>query len=136
MIKKTITYQDYNGVARAEDFYFNLNRAEVIELEAATPGGLKHFLEEMVQTKDNHKLIEFVKELIRMSYGVKSPDGKYFTKTEESWTAFRYSEAFVELFLELGNNAEAATEFVNGIIPQEILKATEPAQGTNLNLIK
>ena len=25
MIKKTVTYTDYNGVERTENFYFNLN---------------------------------------------------------------------------------------------------------------
>lgn len=136
MYSKEINYKDYNGIQRTEKFYFNLSRVEVLELEAATPGGLKQFLENMAETKDNHKLIEFIKELIRLSYGVKSPDGKYFRKSEEIWEEFRYSEAFVELFLSLGEDSRAASEFVNGIIPQEILNTETPENAVKLTLME
>ena len=136
MYSKEINYKDYNGIQRTEKFYFNLSRVEVLELEAATPGGLKQFLENMAETKDNHKLIEFIKELIRLSYGVKSPDGKYFRKSEEIWEEFRYSEAFVELFLSLGEDSRAASEFVNGIIPQEILNTETPENAAKLTLME
>ena len=136
MYSKEITYKDYNDIKRTEKFYFNLSRVEVLELEAATPGGLKQFLENMAETKDNHKLIEFIKELIRLSYGVKSPDGKYFRKSEEIWEEFRYSEAFVELFLSLGEDSRAASEFVNGIIPQEILNTETPENAAKLTLME
>ena len=33
MIKKTITYTDYNGVSRTEDFWFNLTTAELMKME-------------------------------------------------------------------------------------------------------
>lgn len=136
MYSKEINYKDYNGIQRTEKFYFNLSRVEVLELEAATPGGLKQFLENMAETKDNHKLIEFIKELIRLSYGVKSPDGKYFRKTEEIWEEFRYSEAFVELFLSLGEDSRAASEFVNGIIPQEILNTETQENAAKFTLME
>ena len=33
MLKKTITYEDFNGVERKEDFYFNLSKAEIMEMQ-------------------------------------------------------------------------------------------------------
>ena len=40
MLKKTITYTDYNGNSRTEDFSFNLNEAELAEMVVSVDGGL------------------------------------------------------------------------------------------------
>ena len=40
MLKKTITYTDYNDNERTEDFYFNFSKAELTEMELSTVGGL------------------------------------------------------------------------------------------------
>ena len=45
MLKKTIKYNDYNGVERNEDFYFNLSQAELMEMEMSTTGGLTETIE-------------------------------------------------------------------------------------------
>lgn len=117
MIKKTIKYTDYNDLEREEDFYFNLNKAEVTEWENSVDGGLSARMEKIVATADQTKLVPLFKDIILRSYGEKSPDGRRFIKSEELSTAFSQTEAFVNLFMELSGNAEAAAEFVNGITP-------------------
>jgi len=117
MLKKTITYTDYDGNQRTEDFYFNLSKAEVTEMEMSTEGGLTKMLEKIVQEKDAKRIIETFKDLILKAHGQKSPDGKRFIKTQELRDAFSQTEAYSELFMELAMNAEAAAAFVNGIIP-------------------
>lgn len=117
MLKKTITYEDFNGNARTEDFYFNLTRAEIAEMELATPGGLTQLLEKIVSTVDTKAISELFKDLILRSYGEKSPDGKRFIKNQELRDGFSQTNAYSDLFLELASGSEAATAFVNGIIP-------------------
>ena len=118
MLKKTISFTDFDGNQRTEDFYFNLTKAEVTEMEMTVEGGLGKKLERIIQEQDMEKIIKEFKEIIRKAYGVKSPDGRRFIKNQEVFEAFEQTEAYSELFMELATNAEAAAEFVNGIIPQ------------------
>lgn len=117
MFKKTIKYTDYNGEERKEDFYFNLNKAELLEMQLSMDGGLKAFLEEIIQTKSTPKLVEMFKKIIMMSYGEKSADGKHFMKSDEIRQKFECSEAYSELFMELATDSDSAAEFVNALLP-------------------
>lgn len=117
MIKKTITYTDYNGVVRTEDFYFNLTKAEVVEIETEVPGGLTEYLKKIAAEQDPGKLVEKFKWFILRTVGVKSPDGKRFVKSQEVRDAFEQTEAYSELFMELAQDADAAAKFINGVIP-------------------
>lgn len=120
MLKKTIKYTDYNGVERTEDFYFNLTRAEIMEMEMSTAGGLAEAIKRIVAAKDAPAIIKIFKELILKAYGEKSPDGKRFNKSEEISTAFSQTEAYSQLFMELSVDADAAAKFINGIIPSNM----------------
>lgn len=117
MLKKTITYTDYDGNERTEDFYFNLSKAEVAEMEMSKDGGMVKELERIVAAQDGKRIIEAFKGLILKAYGEKSPDGRRFIKSDELRDAFSQTEAYSDLFMELSLNADAAAEFVNGIIP-------------------
>lgn len=125
MIKKTISYTDYNGVERTEDFYFNLTKAEVMEMEMSTKGGLAEMIQRIVAAQDQPAIIKIFKDLIVKAYGVKSPDGKRFIKNDEVVDEFVQTEAFSELFMELATDADAAAKFVNGIIPANLAKQLE-----------
>lgn len=125
MLKKTITYTDYNGVERTEDFYFNLTKAEVVELEMSTTGGLTEMINRIVAAQDAPTIIAIFKKLILKAYGEKSPDGKRFIKSDEIATAFSQTEAYSQLFMEFATDADAASKFVNGIIPAVEKKAVE-----------
>lgn len=120
MLKKTITYNDYNGNKRTEDFYFNLTKAEVMEMEMSKNGGLSEHIQRIVQSEDNAAIISIFKDIICKSYGEKSLDGKRFVKSKEITDAFVQTEAYSELFMALATNAEEAAAFVNGIIPVDI----------------
>lgn len=120
MLKKTIKYTDYDGNEREEDFYFNLNKAEVTEMELSKQGGLSEYIKRIVAAQDAPSLIELFKELICKSYGEKSLDGKRFVKSKELTEEFTQTEAYAELFVELASNAEEATKFVNGIMPKNM----------------
>ena len=122
MLKKTITYIDYNGVERTEDFYFNLSKAEVLELEMGTTGGLTEMINKIVAAQDTPTLIKIFKDLVLRAYGEKSPDGKRFIKSDEIRDAFSQTEAHSNLFMELATDAEAASKFFNGIIPDNVDK--------------
>lgn len=117
MFKKTITYTDYNGTERTEDFYFNLSKAEIAEMELSINGGMSELIKRITNTQDTKQLIALFKDLILRSYGEKSLDGKRFIKNDELREAFSQTEAYSELFMELAGNADAATAFVNGITP-------------------
>ena len=134
MLKKTMTYTDYNGNVRTEDFYFNLTKAEVMEMELSTSGGLAEMLQKVVAAQDSPSIIKIFKDLILKAYGEKSPDGKHFIKSEAISTAFSQTEAYSQLFMELATDADAASAFVNGIIPGNIAKRnTLPTSGSTGN---
>ena len=117
MIKKTITYDDYNGETRTEDFYFNLTKAEITEMELGTTGGLGEQIKRIIEAKDTPSIIKVFKDILFRSYGVKSADGRRFMKSPELSKEFSETEAYSQLFMELAGDADKAAEFVNGIIP-------------------
>ena len=120
MLKKTITYTDYNGTERTEDFYFNLTKAEVMEMEMSTSGGMAEMIQRIVAAQDAPAIIKIFKELVLKAYGEKSADGKRFIKSDDIRDAFSQTEAYSILFMELATDADAAAKFVNGIVPADM----------------
>ena len=125
MFKKDIEYTDYNGNKRKEAFYFNLSKAELMEMELSTSGGFQQYINRIINAQDTPQLVKLFKELILKSYGEKSDDGKRFIKSDEIRDAFSQTEAYSELFMELATNTEAATEFVNHVIPSDMAEKVE-----------
>lgn len=122
MLKKTIKFTDYNGVERTEDHYFNLSKAELMEMELGTTGGFAEMLQKLVDAQDGPSLMKIFKEIILKAYGIKSADGKRFEKKPEISEAFEQTEAYSELFMELITDADAAAKFIQGIIPADAAK--------------
>lgn len=120
MLKKEITYTDYNGVDRTETFYFNLTKAEVLEMELGTVGGLAEMIQKVVAAKDAPAIIKVFKDLVLKAYGEKSDDGRRFIKSEEISNAFAQTEAYSQLFMELATDDKAAANFINGIVPPDM----------------
>lgn len=120
MLVKTIKYVDYNDMEREEDFYFNLNKAEIMEMELGVKGGLDEFIKTIVATTDGPELIKMFKRFILDSYGKKSPDGLGFIKNEELKTAFEQHPAYPVLYMELATDADAASNFLKGVIPKDL----------------
>ena len=124
MLKKTIKYTDYNGVERNEDFFFNLTKAELMEMEMTTTGGMAEMIKQIVKAQDTASIIKIFKDIILKAYGEKSADGKRFVKVNENniplYIGFSQTEAYSELFMELSTDADAAADFIKGIIPGDV----------------
>lgn len=120
MVKKTVTYTDYNGVERTEDFYFNLTEAEASEMELSVEGGLSNMLDGIIKAKNVPAVVKIFKDLLLRSYGEKSADGRRFIKSTELSTAFSQTEAYSILFMDLGSDPDKAADFFNAIIPQSL----------------
>jgi hypothetical protein len=118
MLVKKVTYTDYKGVKREEELYFNLSKAEVAEMELSHDGGLSEHIKKIVSAQSGKDIITLFKDLIIKSYGVISDDGKRFIKNDKLREEFVQTEAYSDLFMELASDADAASAFVNGIIPQ------------------
>ena len=127
MLKKTFTYTDYNGVERTEDHYFNLSKAELMEMELSTTGGLAEMINKIVAAQDAPAIVKVFKDLVLKAYGQKSADGRRFIKSKELSDEFAQTEAYSQLFMELATNADAAAQFVNGIVPAMDNKSSIPA---------
>ena len=131
MLKKTIKYVDYNGVEREEDFYFDLSKAEITEMELSQDGGMSNLIQKIVNTKDMPSLIKIFKQLILKSYGEQSADGRRFIKSEQLSTEFTQTPAYSELFMELATDEKAAANFINSIVPQDISEKSKELAAKN-----
>lgn len=123
MLKKTISYTDYNDVKREEDFYFNLTETELAEMQLEVTGGLASMLQAIVKAQDIPTIAKLFKQIILKAYGQKSPDGRRFIKSEELSTEFSQTGAYNVLYMELSQDAEKASEFITGIIPAKYREA-------------
>jgi len=135
MLKKTITYQDFNGDTATEEHFFHLSKADLVELELSYEGGLSETLQRIVDAGNGSEIIKEFKKLLLLSYGKRSSDGRRFTKSQELRDEFQSTEAFSTLFVDLVTDAEAAAAFVAGIIPagfeEEISKIGKTAAEVN-----
>lgn len=117
MLKKTITYTDYDGRERTEDFYFNLSKAELMDMEMGISGGMTQMINKIVAAQDNASLYRLFTDIIKKAYGEKSPDGRRFIKSVEISESFTQTEAYSALLDEFINNTDTVTSFINGLIP-------------------
>lgn len=135
MRKETITYTNFNGAEVTEDFYFNLSRAEVYEMEMTTNGGLVEMVQNIVKAKNVPAIAEIFKSFILKAYGEKSPDGKYFNKIDENGRPlserFEQSAAFPVLYMMLAQDDKKAAEFFNNVIPKPEKQTVAPHPATN-----
>ena len=123
MRKETITYTDYDGNERTEDFYFNLSKPELMEMDYSAAGGMDKMIKKIVDTQDIKKIVELFKDIVLRSYGEKSDDGKRFIKYRDGHRLsddFAQTEAYNELFMKLATDEGAATDFIKGIIPASL----------------
>lgn len=118
MLTKKITYTDYDGTERTEEFLFNLSAAEVLEMETDVNGGMTKYIQKLVSEQDVRSIFQYFKKIIMKSYGEKSLDGKYFKKSEELSIRFTQTEAYSQLLVEL-LDPEKASQFIEGIIPKQ-----------------
>lgn len=133
MLKKTITYRDYNDVERTEDCYFNLSESELLEMEKSVTGGYSEMVHKIIDAKDEPTLIKLFKELLLKSYGQKSADGRRFIKSDELSLAFSQTEAFNKIYMELATDDVAAADFVNGLIPSKVRNQVLAQSAADMN---
>ena len=120
MLKKTIKFEDYNGVQRTEDHYFNLTKAELMKMEMGTTGGFTEMINGLIAAQDVPSIMTIFEDIIKRSYGRKTPDGRGFEKSQEIYESFAQTEAYSELFMSLITDADEAAKFFNGIVPAEL----------------
>lgn len=126
MLKKNIEFEDYDGNKRKEDHYFNLNKAEVIKwLTTSGDYTLDKVMQRLSTERNGKKIMEIFEDLIHLSYGKKSLDGRKFEKSEEIWNDFYQTEAYSVLFTELVTDASKAAAFINDIIPKSLADEIE-----------
>jgi hypothetical protein len=121
LLRKEITYKDFNGVERTEDFYFNLTKSEVIELQMGINGGLSEWLTRIVAAQNGKEIMANFKKIILKAYGEKDLEGRRFIKSPEISEAFSQTLAYDQLFMSLVLNADVAAKFVKSIIPEKVL---------------
>lgn len=131
MIKETIKYVDYNGNEREEDFYFDLNSVEILEMEATTSNGLIQKIDDIINAKDDAEIVKILKDILLKAYGRKTSDGKYFMKNEQITEEFKCSPAYPILYMELATDSQKAAEFYSGIVSENILKKNETEKHEN-----
>lgn len=138
MYKRTLTFEDFNGNERTEDFYFHFSKAELMEMEMAKEGGLQNYVEKITKAQDMPELMKLFKELLLKSYGEKSLDGRKFVKSPELSEAFSQTEAYSMLFMELATDDVKAAEFINNVVPSDVqaevakIEAEQRATVTNI----
>lgn len=127
MLKRPITYTDFNDEKVTETFYFNLSETELVDMEVEHEGGFKAMIERLIERNSRKETVEFFKALVLRAYGVKSDDGKHFEKSPELHHRFSQSAAYPVLFMELATSDEEAAKFLTGIIPKSLSEEFEKA---------
>lgn len=135
MIAKTITYTDYNGDEQTETYYFNLSKRELLQMQMSRHGGYDAFIKRIIAAEDFNTIFTELESMVQKSYGVKTPDGK-FIKNQKLLDDFMSTEAYNELVFELATNTDAASTWVNGLIPANLAEEVAKAQAEQSKAIE
>lgn len=138
MMKKTVTYTDYNGVEKTETFYFGLTESELVKMQMSEYGQMQDRLRNISSSKDAAKIMDQFADLLRLSYGVKTPDGRFVKKRngELLFDEFESSAAYDAIFMELCTSTDAVVEFAKGILPDNMKAEAEKAMNKELKALK
>ena len=137
MLKKRITFTDYDGNERSEEFYFNLNEMELTKMNLNADGGsLDKILQKIIDTKDIKEVIKLFEMIILTAYGEKSMDGRTFIKNDEVRAKYTSSEAYNVLFMELIGDSKKASEFVRGIVPKDLAMAAAAREAERAKMVE
>lgn len=128
MLKRSITYTDFNGDEVTEVLYFHLSKPELIEMEVELSGGLSTMLQRISENGDRKAIVAEFKKIVLTAYGEKSDDGKIFRKSDEIRKNFASSAAYSQLFMELATDETSAAEFINGVMPKDLFVPDKPAE--------
>lgn len=128
MLKRSVTYTDFNGDEVTEVLYFHLTKPELIEMEVESSGGLSTMLQRISENGDRKAIVAEFKKIVLTAYGEKSDDGKIFRKSDTIRENFASSAAYSQLFMELATDETAAAEFINGVMPKDLLTQDKPAE--------
>ena len=120
MLKRQITYTDFDDREVTEVFYFNISKPELIDMEVQHEGGYVASIQRIIDANDPKRLVEEFKALILQAYGEKSEDGKKFRKSDALREEFAHHAAYQELWMELATDEKAASEFVLGVLPSDL----------------
>lgn len=125
MYVKELEYTDFNGVKRKEKFYFNLTKAEILDMELGKTGGLTEYIQKILEAQDTPAIMTLFKTLLLKSYGVKSDDGRRFVKNDQVREDFEQTQAFSDLYMLLALDDNEASKFVNSIVPEDMKVSDE-----------
>ena len=120
MLRKIITFKDYNGNERKEEHWFNLEQHEIYKLQMGVKGGLVETLKEAIRTEDAPTIMEYYEKIIDASYGVRGADGKSFKKSPEILESFKCTPAYSALYMEILTDPAKSDEFTRGVIPSDM----------------
>lgn len=122
MIKKTITYIDFNDRKVTRDYYFHLSKVDMTELAL---DGIEERIRRAAAANDKGAIFREFKQLISLSVGVRSEDGAEFSRPATFRDQFLSSPAFDELIMELFQSEDQGTGFVKALLPPDMQKGLE-----------
>lgn len=131
MTSKTVTYKDWNGKDRTETFYFHFSQAELMEMEISHEGGFSERVKKIADANNLPDMLKIWKNFVLDAYGVKSDDGRRFMKSEEIRQSFVECPAYSIIFMELATNTEAASNFINTVVPADMAAQVAALQAKN-----
>lgn len=123
MLTKTIKYKDWNGVEKVKNFYFNLSKSELAEMDLVEKAGIEQTIKKMINEDDRENIVKLFKGLVLKAYGVKSADGERFEKSDEIRAAFEQHPAYDILFMELISSEKSMADFINAVVPADVSEA-------------
>lgn len=123
MIRKTLTYLDYEGQEHTKDFYFSLNQTEFALMNNRLPGGFDAYLKRIQEDHNEEKLLELLIMFIEEGYGIRESDDDFVKEDEQGrklGKRFKCTEACDNLITELFEKENNIGAFLTGMLPQSI----------------
>jgi len=134
MIKKTVTYEDFNGEKKTKELWFHFSESEITNEELTTEGGLYNTIRKMTEEQDRIMLAKLFRQIILKSYGEKSADGERFMKSQEIMDNFEHSAAYDALYMELATDTQKVSDFVKGTLPKNLAARVDEELAKNPQL--
>lgn len=130
MYKVDLEHENFDGETVTSTLYFNITktrlaknlelRDELDEIQKMIGGETRELTPGEIQ-----KIVNLVEKIMKISYGVRSEDGKRFDQRADRWEEFQQTAAYDAFLYSLFETPSKATEFMVGVMPKDLIRQAE-----------
>ena len=140
MLKKPVTYTNFNDEVVTKVLYFHISKTRLSENISLTDrlNAVQDLIagpERQLAPEEVSEILDLMKLILKLSYGIRSADGESFDQSDEIWDNFTKTAAYDALLFQLFQDEGGILEFLTGVMPKDLRPGPQDHLAKAVNVI-